>query len=418
MRSYYVLFLAILLNVTFLFGQKNSEIQETAYRRSSLHTILIESGDFLNKDMVINSYKLAPFPDKYNDHRLSETYINPADFGVVVAEDNLDEEKKKKAEKELPAILEKYFNEKKVANQIVAKWFSQNEQGAFNMTLIHERGSYNASEMEAQIAKGSIRGLATLKDAGEELIRNTFVVCHKMFFVENEPIAYGVREGAIAAANELPSIAREAAIAAANATYETTKDGYSVWATSYLFQLEWSENIANTFYMDMWMDASSIDPAKKEQFDNSDLFKLKYVGFQKAKSLVLFSVGKSESDIIQQATIRNIDKVYTKLQKEYDVFKTKTPIYKVNPIVAKIGLKEGIESGDKYEVLEQTLDEKTGMTEYVTVATLKVDNNNIWDNRYNMGIDEEKPKNDDLGGTHFKGGGKKIMPGMLLRQIK
>lgn len=416
-KSLFVLTLALLINAMPVISQSKEEMKEIDYRRSSLHTILLETGDFLNKDMVINSYNLAPFPEKYNDHRLVEKSFNPAEYGVVI-EEGEDEEKAKKAEKELPAVIEKYFNDNKVANKLVAKWFSRNEQGAFNMSLIHERGSYDASEMEAQIAKGSIRGLATLKDAGEELIKNTFVVCNKMFFLENEPIALGISETAILAASRLPGLARDAAVASAHATYEATKDGYSVWTVSYLYQLEWNDEVANTFYMDMWMDESSIDPAKKEMFDNSDIFKLNYVGYQKAKSLVLIGVGRSESDIIQQATIRNVDKVYTKLQKAYDVFKTKTPIYSVDPVVAKIGMKEGVEGGDKYEVLEQTMDEKTGLTKYVSVGTLKVDDKMIWDNRYNMETEEAKTESADLKGTQFKGGGKKIMAGMLLRQLK
>ncbi len=100
------------------------------------------------------------------------------------------------------------------------------------------------------------------------------------------------------------------------------------------------------------------------------------------------------------------------------MFKTKTPIYSVDPIVAKIGLKEALEPGDKFDVLEQVYDKKTGLTKYDVVATIKVDKKNIWDNRYNMESVEKIAENAKLVGTEFKGGGKKIMPGMLLRQVK
>ncbi len=405
-------------------AQKKTGVTEAAYRRSSLHTILLESGDFLNKDLVTKSYNLAPFPAKYNDHRLTETTIDSKLYPIQKTEqkDKKQEEKGKekvsKSEKENSLIIKKYFNEKKIANQIVAKWFGRKEDGSFNMTMIHERGSYDATEMETQIAKGSIRGMASIKDAGEELIKNTFIVVNTMNFVENEPIALAVKITATEVARQMPNaMLRDAAIATAEATYIATKDGYSVWAISYLYQLEWNDDIANTFYMEMWMDSTSATAEKKILFDNSNIFKLNYIGFEKAKSLVLVGIGKSKEDIIQQATIRNIDKVYTKLQKEYDVFKTKTPIYSVDPILAKIGLKEGVTDKDKFDVLEQVIDKKTGLTVYAKVATVKVDSKNIWDNRYNMGIDDEKPENADLKGTHFKGGGK-IQPGMLLRLVK
>ena len=204
---------------------------------------------------------------------------------------------------------------------------------------------------------------------------------------------------------------------------EATKDGYSVWATSYLYQLEWNDDIANQFYMEMWMDKSSIDETRKQLFETTDIFKMNYIGFEKAKSLVLIGEGKDMALIIELATVRNIDKVYTKLQKTYDVFKTKTPIYGVDPIWAKIGMKEGVEGNDKYEVLEQVIDKKTGLTVYKQVGVVKADKKNIWDNRYNMaeleGVDtgDKETGNKEIEGTHFKGG-KNIMPGMLLRQVK
>lgn len=463
-----VLFSAILAFVTPNVAQEKTAEEQTAYRRSSLHTILLDYGNFFKKDLVIKSYNLAPFPDKYNDHRLAETSFDPTPFMLTkeqmkqmkeqgkadAKEAKANGEKREKngdkesnAEKKFPEVIEKYFAQNKIANQLVAKWFNRQENGAFDMSLIHERGSYDATDMEAQIAKGSIRGLATLKDAGEELIRNTFVVINKMNFVENEPIAYATKEAAKMAASQLPGIARTVAETAAETAYMATREGYSVWTTSYLYQLEWNDDIANAFYMEMWMDKETIDAAIKERFDTTSIFKLSYVGFEKAKSVVLVGIGKSPEVIIGQAAVRNIDKVYTKLQKEYDVFKTKTPIYSVKPTVAKIGLKEGVENGDKYEILEMVYNSKTGLTEYEVVGVVKVDGSNIWDNRYYMGEEdqkaleelassdeeivvteetdgkkkdkEEEPEgNRDLDGTQFKGGGKKVMAGMLLRQVK
>jgi len=434
-----LLFLLAIGAVLPLSAQDDKASVEKPYRRSSLHTILLKSStDFLNKELVINAYNLAPFPDKYNDHRIAETSFNREDYtdkeaieAAMEASAEADSEKtkdKKKADKkkngkksdiQTTIAIKEYLNKKRVANQLVAKWFNRKEDGAFDMGLIHERGSYDASAMAAQVAKGSIRGVAMLKDAGEELISKTFVVVNKMKFVENEPIAYAIKEIALASASQIPNaIARQVAEAAAEAVYVATKDGYSVWTTSYLFQLEWNDDVANKFYMEMWMDSTSLDENRKMLFDTTNIFKLNYLGYEKAKSLVLIGVGKELKDIIQLATIRNVDKVYTKLQKSYDVFKTKTPIYSVDPIVAKIGLKEALEPGDKFDVLEQVYDKKTGLTKYDVVATIKVDKKNIWDNRYNMESVEKIAENAKLVGTEFKGGGKKIMPGMLLRQVK
>jgi hypothetical protein len=115
--------------------------------------------------------------------------------------------------------------------------------------------------------------------------------------------------------------------------------------------------------------------------------------------------------------------VYAKLQKEYDIFKTKTPLYTGEPITAKIGLKEGLQARDRYEVLEQVQD-ANGKTKYVRRGVVKVKGNKIWDNRFAAGqpvataVDDKTTAGDPtLDRTFFKGG-KNYYSGMLIRQIK
>lgn len=388
------------------------KLSDVKYRRSSLHTILLESEKFPFKDTVIKAYYNAPFPDKYNNHTIGEKSFDPSVYGTVSGDSANYKE-----------TIDNYFKQKKIANQLVAKWFNRQEDGSFNMDLIGERGEYNASEMEANIAQSSARGVSALADAGEELINNTFVVVSRLNFVNNEIPAAIARDIAKSAANNISnSMVREIALAAADLAYEKGKEGFSVWTTAYLYRLTWNDSIAAVFYNDMWMDKSNIDPARKELFDNSDLFSLEFVGDEKATSLVTFSLKekRTEEKIVEISTIRNIDAVYAKLQKKYDVFKTKTPLYSGYPITAKIGLKEGVEKGDKYEVLEQVIDTE-GRTKYVRKGVVEVDKSQIWDNRFSP-VDEQ-PQGEvaetdtaKIDRTLFKGA-KNYYSGMLIRQI-
>lgn len=384
---------------------------EVKYRRSSLHTILIESKKFPFKDTVVAAYNNAPFPDKYNNHNIGEKSFNPEEYGNVNS-DTAD----------YKLIVDKYLNKNKIANKLVAKWFDRKDDGSFDMNLIGERGSYNASEMETLIAKKSTKGIASLSDAGEELIQNTFVVVSKLNFVNNEVVAGIVRDAAkVTASSTMSGLALTLALSAADLTYEKTKEGYSVWTTSYLYRLRWNDSIASVFYNEMWTDKGAIDPAKVAKFDNTDIFKLEFVGKEKSSSLVMFSLTekRSEAKIVEIATVRTIDAVYAKLQKKYDVFKTKTPLYSGNPITAKIGMKEGLVGGEKFEVLEQVIDAE-GHSKYEKKGEIKVDKKQIWDNRFSAG---EKISKDDvvtdskLDRTFFKGG-KDYYAGMLIRQIK
>ena len=181
------------------------------------------------------------------------------------------------------------------------------------------------------------------------------------------------------------------------------------------------------FYQDLWIDASNIDAKKKEAFDNTNLFKLEYVGSEKSFANVPLSLKlkRSDDELAAVAAVNSADAVISKLQKTYDVFKTKTPLLSGDPATAKIGLKEGLESGDKYEVLEQALDPKTGKTVYNKIGKLKVDGDQIWDNRYGADIMQESEAAADpkaaaspkIDKTSFKGGSSKYYAGLLIRQV-
>ncbi len=401
--------------------------------------MLIESDNFPRKETIIKAFYNAPFPDKYNNHTIGEKSFNPGDYKITAEQraklykpqskagafaSGASNVKVDSAARELPFKVLNYLNDNKIANKLVAKWFNRQDDGTFNMSLIGERGFYNASEMEANIAKGAARGTAALADAGIELIGNTFVVISKFNFVSNEIAAGIARDAAKIAANQMKiPAAAMAANKAADEAYEKAKEGYSVWTTTYLYKLVWNDSVEAVFYQDLWMDKSNVDPKKKEAFDNSNLFKLEFVGDENATGLVLFSMKekRTEDQIVEIATIRAIDAVYAKLQKKYDVFKPKVPLFSGDPITAKIGMKEGLEGGEKFDVLEQTVNEKTGLTEYISKGTITVDKDLIWDNRYNAGevpaaADGQAPK-PVLEYTTFKGG-KKFYSGMLIKQLK
>lgn len=396
------------------------------YRRSSLHTMIIEDAKLPKIDIILKTFNEAPFPDKYNDHTVDGKSFNLYDYKdttAVVAGEELSKKEQKAADKDMSPEINKYFTDSKTANKIIAKWFSRKENGAFDMSLIEERGMYDASAQDIAVASSTARGDAMLADAGEELLPNTFVVVNYSKFVSNEPIALAIKNSTYALAASKPGAFKEIAEKAADVLYNKTKDGYSVWTTAYLYQINWNDSTSAVFYQNYWMDDSKIDPAKKEAFDNADLFKLELLGFQKASILIsgLGANAKDEDMIIKNATLKSIDAVYAKLQRKFEKFRTKTPLTGVDPLTAKIGLKEGVENGDKYEVLEQTVDE-LGKVKYKRKGVINVEKNKIWNNKFAPGeepVDEEgNPIKLDytLDFTTFKGG-KGYYPGMLIRQI-
>jgi hypothetical protein len=443
-------------------AQDNKEIK---YRRSSLSMILIESDQFPNKEAVMGSWNNYPFPDKYNKHDIAMKSVKIEDIKVTDEEllaagflkDTLklapkimlaekayqaamsNELTKASAvplrylnaektiavklpneKQEYQVKVDKIIKEKKLANQLVSTWFGVTSNGFDqNFSLIAERGFYNASDLEIKNASGTVRSNSSFSDAGLELIRNTFVTFTKLNFVENEPVARVVRDLAKAKiAQEMasaPQVLKDKAFQGVDAVYEKTKEGYSLWSKTWLYRLNWNDSIA----------ALAVPLlSNKSELDKSDLFSLEFVGAQFNNSLVTFKIGekRTESQIIDLALVRNVDNAFAELQRENDVFKAKTPVASADPtILAKIGKKEGLKGGEKFEVLERTLNEKTGLTEYKKVGTATVDKKLVWDNRYTAGEEAEEKQLDKDGNpitaTVFKGS-KKIQPGMLLKFIK
>jgi hypothetical protein len=114
-----------------------------------------------------------------------------------------------------------------------------------------------------------------------------------------------------------------------------------------------------------------------------------------------------------------MDECVVKLQKNYEEFKIKEPIYEIDDdgnVIAKIGLKEGVSEKSRYEVLEK-IESEDGTTKYKKVGEIKPVKDMIWDNRY-MALEDGAP-NSDLGGTTFKvTNGRNLYPGLLIREIK
>jgi hypothetical protein len=407
-----VLLIFISLNV---YSQQKNE-----YVRSSLHLHLVDDFDFENGEFVLKSYNKFNFPENYNDHTISERKVKLSEYELT------DEEKAVAGKKDniigdivkssvegstggllkiqdnsmVKLQLDKYISKRKIPFELVKKWWDIDENGNFSSSLVGERSLQTQSTELSAIASASGTGSV---DQFNKLINNTFVVFTRLYFVSNEIAAEAIRQVAYKSAEKLPGMASTLALKAADKIYEKTSEGFSVWTTAWLYQLDWNEDTFNLFTSTI-VD-NKIDLEKLESIN----FKLNFVGQEKATSLVTFSLKKSdknrtEQDIFDLSTVRNMDKVLVKLQKEYEVFKPIFPLKDGFSMAA--GTKEGIEGGETFEVLET----KNGV--YNSIGTMKVDSKKVWDNSWTG-------ENIAPGLTYFKKGNKKFIPGIhFVRLVK
>lgn len=155
---------------------------ESNYRRSSIYSILINHTDQQFGNEIKEAFLQIPVPDKFNDHNLSVKVLN---IDKKLAGANKSNEN---------TVITDFLQNNKVASRLVGRWFNRDFfTGQCDMELVKERGLYNATEFDKQLAKRSSRGVAMLQDAGEDLIGNTFVIVNDIRYVDKNK---GAKTGA------------------------------------------------------------------------------------------------------------------------------------------------------------------------------------------------------------------------------
>lgn len=397
-------FFALIISVLVSSGVSAQDNEEMMYRRSSIYSLMIKHDGQQFANQISDVFLQMPVPDKYNDHDLS--------VKVILTDD-------KKNDREL---VETFLGDNGVASRLVAKWFNRDiTNGVCDVELIKERGIYGISEADKAEALQTLRGSAAIEDAGLELIGSTFVLVNDIRYVDKATtgkIIGGVLRvaGSVAAAYTGDSSWSDAGDSYGEMA-ESLK-GFKVKIVSHLFQLVWDEEAEGIFYEKIYTEEP--DPGKLAYMaSHRGEFRLKYIGSQESSGRNVSFLGISEDEphlMVRKACQRALDENVMNLQKNFEAFKVKVPLISTEPILAQIGMKEGITEDSKFEVLEVVEDEE-GRLSYERVGTLSPVKNLIWDNRFMAS--EEKAPGADLGATTFKKtSGKDLYPGMLIREIK
>ena len=382
-----------------------------------------------------------PFPDKYNQHKIDYTQgYGGAPKGSLIEiinqyKDGFDGMEltdakalmeKLTAAKDYNECLVNAINEinnsEKIGNKLIRKWFNIQDDGSWDYALITERANYNASQAAVAEANATAKGIQGIVDQGENLIANTYVTYSKLQFYPSEPVAAFTMKLALYIAAMLPAPANTIASTAAQTAYNATKDGYTARTTTALYKLDWTEETKAEFYQ-MFSSDGKID---MEKFNNYT-FPLSLVGIDNANSMTIDVAGglgsmigldnaKPDDQLIEQTVVRNIDKILAKMQKNYEDFAPVSQIISVNPLVADMGKKEGLEGGESFNLLEPQLNPETNEVEWKSIGVVKVDKKQIWDNRYSLTDDAKKAAESEIKGTVLSSN-KKAAVGMVVKQV-
>lgn len=478
MRKYFIVFVLS----TLVSGVCGKDLVSDNYRRNSLCLGYIVEGLGTESEvsLVLDALKNYQISDKFNDHSIGWMVINPSE--IKLSEE--DEAVKIKRHKEpiklgelwaagqqsaaefkeddreytdrfvtTPKKLIKFAKQNHLANYMVAKWFNPSQEKTdgsfFNMDLIQERGAYNASELEKLRSKEAVRGMAILKDAGMDLIPNTYLAFVRLKYMSaqdhyNRTADRWENSGFSAKTEDGTSVNPLELVGAFKRKSGEQQAGYYIDATIYLFKLIWDESSEDDFIQKYW-EVSDLNT-----FVNEANYSLEFLDSQTSQSRIKARTGVSTKDensmkLIKAATYRAIDNGLARLQKKYSNFAVMAPVIDIEDksISAFVGLKEGLAKGDKYEIYEKEYDEVKNTYRYHKIGSVEVDKTRIWDNRYDVDgnyvgrqeqsgkikmkkdsgkdividTDDDKTQpNPDVDRTYFKGNTKAIAPGMLIKQ--
>ena len=194
------------------------------YARSSRHYMMIKHLNEKYVDWVESVFLKIPFPERFNDHNLGVKSISFAE----TSKNQLNN-------------IEEFVSEVNIGQKMVAKWFNFNKQtNSFDMELIKQRGFYNANVGDRQVARASIRGKAMLEDAGENLIKNTYLLVNDISYQSKGSGNWILKSYAAVYTGSVNNMQKAL----------QGVGGFEVTIKSYLFRLKWNNEIAMEFYTD------------------------------------------------------------------------------------------------------------------------------------------------------------------------
>lgn len=426
------------------------------YVRNSLYMLKLdekaENKDYEEAFKIMNAtfdtINFARNYERYNDFALKERHIDFEATPQVTQEEMdqvgkmnalekmIDEQlrgmglKKARSEYEYAARLLKYFEQEKTAQKLVAKWYNKpgTPEGVCNFDMdlatITELGLKGLSKEAYENAKATESLLSMAAGSTDKLLSNTYVCVNRYGYVDAKEYTAVVVAGLKMATSRLGALGGIANMGI-DAVASKIK-GYFVRANAYLFQLDWNADLRNKVEGEYWKDSLAM---QKLLDDNS--FKLKYIGKSSKHAPGALSLRNTTTldKLIARGTLRGSDAAIAALQRDNENFRPMASLHvKDGKLIAYIGLKEGVKSGDKFNVFTAKLG-KNGDVEWEQVGSIKVNKGTIWDNRAGAGeqiegaAEDKSDKDAEDGGqnpwTEFKEKpGKKIGEGCMIRLAK
>jgi len=374
-----LLWLAFFCYFPLSINAQNQKIDAGNYARISMTMLVLDYGDSPYMEYFRKPGQLD-IPDKFDDNNLTYTLL-PANFersqiidrnkvgtGITFGTKN---QMNTSFIEPLFGLVKNY----KVPNAIIAKEFNRQEDGSFNMDIIAQRGLYNANTTDYQKANATMRKEDALRDAGELLLNNSYILIFDFVEIKTMTEVYNAMD-----ANSQKPVAR-------------TQNGYKANGNAYLYKIDFNDSVYNNFLLSMWVDASFEPTLKQERAElfNNNIFPVKRIAnlpfavealqYNADQGVMAPKVQKTPDQLFEILVSKTNVEMVTNIEKLFSQFRVKSQITSVRPIGVKIGTKEGLKLDQRYYVYETQLD-ASGKEFSKRMGVIR--SKNIVENRFNI----------------------------------
>lgn len=329
---------ALLFINGWLYGQE--------YNRSSVSLILMDYKDGL-QEQVYRAFSALQPGDRYDRNKIATDLLLYNGSREYKTKNTLSD----KMEITFPdrtGLLTNYLNDQNIGLQVIGFIYNRQADGTMNMELVNQRAAYNKTDAEYDVLQATAKSTAGLREGGEALIRNSYIAVYdyanlRYEYVESED--------------------------------ESEEDFF--WKATpavYLFRVDFTDELRQKFYDECWMDEETEEAdraAIRERFATFRVpvrFVMKYnttwevaTGINDFRKKSGSGKGEVTEEDLKAAALKKLVRgafnyLNEQIEQKYETFQMKTVVDGVKPIRAKIGLKEGIKTDQRYFMYETRQD--------------------------------------------------------------
>ncbi|MBI5218785.1 MAG: hypothetical protein HY958_07640 [Bacteroidia bacterium] len=362
------------LTVVFLNFEKDKYAADLKTAWSKLN--IIEKFD--NNQINIDDIK-APF-----DMRLGNCAGGGAAAALLAGKDTTKPRKAKEV-----------LAQQKFAHKIIGKWFNMTPDGTVSLETIFKRGQYNATDADYKAAMDSKRKDASLKDAGYELIKNSYIVAIDFGNILTMEEYYEQMEKNKKALGAITSAAGMGNIAGGK--NKRPKTGYITDIRAYLYQVDFSSDVMQTFW-DMFQEIKGDDTKWKIDVSKYDAMSIplkfvKEVSFPRVEGneyktghLLAPATPSTKEQLFVKLVNNGFEAAEMMFTRKVPAFRVKAPVAEAKKsfifpnVKAKIGKKESVKLDKRFFVYEKVEDKGKVVSKRRGVVRAS---NDIVDNRSN-----------------------------------